>query len=159
MVRKKEVSDASSELLISDEDEDYYPPLRPSGQVTKPQSVGQASDGESISPVLDLDLQDMCKHAAAKPNIQWPEVQAVAGRSRYYGKKLPKAKRTGKQLLPFFPELEELAVSWRNKPYREKHPVAGSSVLDCEEMENCGLRQMPPVEAAVATKLHLKLPF
>uniref|UniRef100_A0A087X675 Uncharacterized protein n=1 Tax=Poecilia formosa TaxID=48698 RepID=A0A087X675_POEFO len=69
--------------------------------------------------------------------------------------KLPR--KTGRQLLPVFPELlEELAVSWRNKPFKEKHPVAGSSVLDCDGMEKCGLRQLPPVEPAVAAHLHPK---
>ena len=63
--------------------------------------------------MLDLDLQDVCKRAAAKLKIQWPEVQAEVARSRYDGKRLPKVKKSGKQLLPIFPELlEEFTVSW-----------------------------------------------
>lgn len=85
----------------------------------------------SGSPLLDLDLQVVCKRAAAKLKIQWPEVQLEAPTSHYDGKMLPKVKKTGKQFLHvFFPDLlEEFTVSWCNKPHREKHSVAGCSVL------------------------------
>uniref|UniRef100_A0A096MDS7 Uncharacterized protein n=1 Tax=Poecilia formosa TaxID=48698 RepID=A0A096MDS7_POEFO len=147
-------SDAGSELLITDKDEDDEPPLVLRGWVTKPTPLGfsKANDGDSSLSDLDVDLHDVCKRAAAKLNIQWPEVQAEEARSRFDDKKLPKAKRT----VPFFPELlEEFSVSWCNKLYREKHPVAGGSVLDCEGMDDHGLRQMPRVEQ-VAAHLHLK---
>lgn len=99
----------------------------------------------------------MCKRAAAKLNVQLPEVQAVATWFHYDGKKLPKVKKTRKQLLPIFPELlEELVVSWLNKPYRVKHPLPGSSMLHCEGMERHCLRNMPPIEPAVAAHLHPK---
>lgn len=156
--RAEDDLDGGSELLMTDEDDDDDSSLGLSGRVAKlqPSTTAVAGDGSS-SPAVDLDLQDVCKRAATKLNIQWPEVQAEVTRSRYDGKKLPKVKRTGKQLLPIFPELlEELAVSWRDKPYREKHPVVGSSMLDCEGMERHGLRNIPPVEPVVAAHLHPK---
>ncbi|KAF7655129.1 hypothetical protein LDENG_00060540 [Lucifuga dentata] len=73
------------------------------------------------------------------------------------GKKLSKVQRTSKQLLPIFPQLlEEFSISWLNKPYMEKHPISGGSVLDCEGMEDHGFCHMPPVEPVVATHLHPK---
>uniref|UniRef100_A0A096M526 Uncharacterized protein n=1 Tax=Poecilia formosa TaxID=48698 RepID=A0A096M526_POEFO len=144
-----EFSDSEPELPFLDNDEDYDPSPPLSGRVAKPAPSGAGQPGHegSSSPELDFDLHDVCKRTAAKLDIQWPEVQA----------ELPKARKTGRQLLPVFPELlEELAVSWRNKPFKEKHPVAGSSVLDCDGMEKCGLRQLPPVEPAVAAHLHPK---
>lgn len=65
------------------------------------------------------------------------------------------ARNTGKLVLPVFPEvLDEIAVTWKDKPYTEKHPIVGSSLLDCEGMEahslraTCGAtgRQPPPTE-------------
>lgn len=154
----EELSDLESELPFSDNDEDYDPAPAPSVRIAKPAPPGSEQSGQEGSPSeLDFDLHDVCKRAAAKLEIQWPEVQAEAAHSRFDGKRLPKTRKTSRQLLPIFPELlEELAVSWRNKPFKEKHPVAGSSVLDCDGMENYGLRQMPPVEPAVATHLHPK---
>lgn len=35
----------------------------------------------SFSTILDVDLQNVCKHITAKLNIQWPEVQAVVTQS------------------------------------------------------------------------------
>lgn len=67
--------------------------------------AGQAYDGHSSLAAVDLDLQDVCQHATAKVNIQWPQVQAELVRSHYDGKKLPKAKRKVKQLMPLFTEL------------------------------------------------------
>ncbi|KAL7383047.1 hypothetical protein ABVT39_003943 [Epinephelus coioides] len=149
--RAEDDSDGGSELLMTDEDDDDDSSLGLSGRVAKLQPSTTAVAGDSSSSPA------VCKHAAAKLNIQWPEVQAEVTRSRYDGKKLPKVKRTGKQLLPIFPELlEELAVSWRDKPYRDKHPVAGSSMLDWEGMESHGLRNIPPVEPVVAAHLHPK---
>uniref|UniRef100_A0A3B4EYC5 HECT-type E3 ubiquitin transferase n=1 Tax=Pundamilia nyererei TaxID=303518 RepID=A0A3B4EYC5_9CICH len=69
----------------------------------------------------------------------------------------PKAKKTGKHVLPVFPDLlDEIAVTWKAKPCSEKHPIVGSSLLDCEGMESIGLRQMPQVEPLVASHRHPK---
>lgn len=82
---------------------------------------------------MDLDLQEVYKCAAAKLNIQWSEVQAEVVRSRYNGKKLLKANKMGKRLMPFFLELvDELAVSWGSKPHQDKYPPSASSVLYCK---------------------------
>lgn len=44
-------------------------------------------------------------------------------------------------------------IKWtgkERKQYREKHPVIGSSVLDCEGMESHGFCSIPPVEPVVS---------
>ncbi|KAK5603791.1 hypothetical protein CRENBAI_000940 [Crenichthys baileyi] len=51
------------------------------------------------------------------------------------------------------------AVTWRDKPYTERHPIAGGSLLDCEGMEAHGLHQMPPVEPLVVSHLHPKTSY
>ncbi len=82
---------------------------------------------------------------------------AEAAKSRYEGKRLPRAKRAARQLLPVFPELlEELAVTWKDKPFTSKLPVQGGSALDVERMEKAGLLRMPPLEPLVAAHLHPK---
>ncbi len=55
------------------------------------------------SPLLSVDLQDACKSAAENLNIPWPTVVAETAKSRYKGKRLPRAKRAARQLLPVFP--------------------------------------------------------
>ena len=91
---------------------------------------------------------DLWKRAAANLKFKWPEVQPEVCMSRYNGKKIPKGKRTGRQLLLVFPQLlEEFAVSLRNKCYRERHSVAGSSVRNCEGIETQGFHSMPPIWA------------
>ncbi|ROL55242.1 hypothetical protein DPX16_5752 [Anabarilius grahami] len=70
---------------------------------------------------------------------------------------LPRAKRAAQQLLPVFPELlEEVAVTWKDKPFTSKLPVQGGSALDVEGMEKEGLLRMPPMEPLVAAHLHPK---
>lgn len=99
-----------------------------------------------------LDFQDVSKRTAAKLKMQ-AEVLV----SCYDGKQLPKVRRTGKQLLPIFPELlDQFAVSWRNKRYREKNLVVGRSMLDCKGKEGQGLHNMPPLEPVVAANLQPK---
>lgn len=119
---------------MTDEDDNDESSLALSGQVAKPQPFMVAHEVGSGSSILDLDLQDVCKRATAKLKIQWPQVQVEAMKSCYDGKKLPKVKWMGKQ----------------QKPYREKHPVTGSSVLDCEGMESHSFRSIPPVEPVVS---------
>lgn len=140
---------ADSDLLLSDDgEEEDSTSLASISWAAKPSATGEVEKPTPPSP-LDLDMQDMCKRAAARLNIPWP--------SHFDGKKLPKAKKTGKHVLPVFPELlDEIAVTWKAKPYSEKHPIAGSSLLDCEGMESVGLRQMPQVEPLVASHLHPK---
>ncbi len=94
------------------------------------------------SPLLSVDLQDVCKRAAEKLNIPWPTVVAETAKSRYEGKRLLRAKRAARQLLPVFPELlDELAVTWKDKPFTSKLPMQGGSALDVEAMEKAGLLQ------------------
>ena len=93
-------SDGVSELLISDDEEEDDFLIAPSSRAAKPTAV----EGTVPSPTsLDLDMQEVCKCAAAKLNIPWPAVQTETTKSRYDGKRLPKMKKMGKQLLPVFP--------------------------------------------------------
>ncbi len=82
---------------------------------------------------------------------------AEIAKSRYEGKRLPRAKRASRQLLPVLPELlEELAVTWKDKLFTSKLPVQGGSALDVEGMEKAGLLRMPPIEPLVAAHLQPK---
>ncbi len=65
-------------------------------------------------PTRGMDLHEVCKRAADKLDIPWPKVQAETSVSCYEGKRLPKAKRAVRQLLPIFPEcLEEMSAVGR----------------------------------------------
>lgn len=78
--------------------------------------------------------------------------QAEAAKSRFNGKKLQTAKKTGKQ---FFQELlNEIVVTLKDRPYSERHPIAGSSLIDCKGMETHRVSQMPPIEPLVVSHLH-----
>lgn len=147
-----------SDILYSDE-EDLEDSLflTPAQPAQPPDAAGTTEEagGAPSSPLLSVDLQDVCKRAAEKLNIPWPTVIAEAAKSRYEGKRLPRAKRAARQLLPVFPELlEELAVTWKDKPFTGKIPIQGGSVLDLEGMEKEGLLRMPPMEPLVAAHLH-----
>ncbi len=99
----------------------------------------------------------MCKRVAEKLNIPWPTVVAETAKSCYEGKRLQRAKPAALQLLPVFPELlEELAVTWKDKPFTSKLPVQGGSAIDVEGMEKAGLLRMPPMEPLVAAHLQPK---
>ncbi|KAK5906961.1 hypothetical protein CesoFtcFv8_004861 [Champsocephalus esox] len=75
-------------------------------------------------------------------------------RSRYEGKHFPQAARTKSQLLPVFPEmLDEVSVSWRDRPFSKKVQIQGVSYLDCDGMEKLGLFRIPPMEPLVAAHL------
>lgn len=148
---------ADSELLLSDDDEEEESIFLGGTRGAAKPLAAEVDNQPSLSSPLDLDMQDMCKRAAARLNIPWPAIQAEVVKSRFDGKKLPKAKKTGKQVMPIFPELlDEIAVTWKYRPYSERHPIVGSSLLDCEGMESQGIRQMPPIEPLVATHLHPK---
>ncbi len=152
--------EGQSAFLLSEEEEDFEDsPFLPPTHMAQPlAAAGTTEDADGApSPLLSVDLQDVCKRAAEKLNIPWPTVVAEAPKSRYEGKRLPRAKRAARQLLPVFPELlEELAVTWKDKPFTRKLPIQGGSALDVEGMEKAGLLRMPPMEPLVATYLHPK---
>ncbi|MEQ2207003.1 hypothetical protein XENOCAPTIV_005872 [Xenoophorus captivus] len=82
---------------------------------------------------LDLYMPDVCKHAAVRQSIARPAVQTDVVKSWFYRKKLPNAWKTGEQVLAVFPELlDKIAETRRDEPYIKNHPIAGSSLLDCE---------------------------
>lgn len=100
----------------------------------------------------------MRKRLATRLGITWPASQVV--RSLFDGKKLPKAKELGRLVLPAFPELlDKIAVNWKTKPYSEKHPLAGASLLDWEQMMGHGILQSPPIEPLVEIHLHPQFPL
>ncbi len=152
--------EGQSDFLLSEEEEDFEDsPFLPPAHTAQPlAAAGSMEDADGApSPLLSVDLQDVCKRAAEKLNIPWPTVVAETAKSRYEGKRLPRAKRAARQLLPVFPELlEELAVTWKDKPFTSKLPVQGGSALDVEGMEKAGLLRMPPMEPLVASHLQPK---
>ena len=144
----------NSDLLVSDDEDDFDAPFLPSAQALNSSSTLASEKEAPPSPLISLDLQDVCKRAADKLAIPWPTVTAETAKSRYEGKRLPMAKRSARQLLPIFPELlEELSVTWKDKPFTCKTPIQGGSVLDLEGMEKEGLFRMPAMEPLVAAHL------
>ncbi|KAK5933730.1 hypothetical protein CgunFtcFv8_014189 [Champsocephalus gunnari] len=53
--------------------------------------------------------------------------------------------------------LDEVSVSWRDRPFSNKAPIQGASSLDCDGMERLGLLRMPPMEPLVAAHLQPRL--
>ncbi|CAM4650393.1 unnamed protein product [Leuciscus chuanchicus] len=138
------------------EDSPFLPPAHLAQLLAAAGSTEEAGGAKS-SLLLSVDLQHMCKRAAEKLNIQWLTVVAETAKSRYEGKRLPSVKRAARQLLPVFPKfLDELAVSWKDKPFTSKMSVQGGSALDVEGMEKEGLLRMHPMEPLVAAHLHPK---
>ncbi len=80
-------------------------PFLPPAHTAQPlAAAGSMEDAyRASSPLLSVDLQDACKSAAENLNIPWPTVVAETAKSRYKGKRLPRAKRAARQLLPVFP--------------------------------------------------------
>ncbi len=108
-------------------------------------------------PKSPFHLQYVCKRAAEKLNIPWTTVVAETAKSRYEGKRLSRAKWAAQQLLSVFQELlEELAVTWKDKPFTSKLPMQRGSALDVEGMEKAGLLRMPPMKPLVAAHVHPK---
>ncbi|MEQ2250517.1 hypothetical protein ILYODFUR_001684 [Ilyodon furcidens] len=102
-----------AELDDKDEDSTVLISCR---EAAKPPAVDDDSKPAALCP-LDMDVQDMCKSEAARLSIPWPAIQAEVAISRFDRKKLPKARKTGKHVVPVFPELlDEIAVTWRDKP-------------------------------------------
>lgn len=119
----------------------------------KPTETGETRYSGPPNPTAS-DLHDVCRRAAAKLGIEWPETPAETTTSRYEGKRLPKAKSSTRQLLPVFPEcLEEATRSWSN-PLTAKNPVLGGSALDWTGVEDSGFFRLPPVEPQLAFHLH-----
>ncbi|KAI7814451.1 hypothetical protein IRJ41_018506 [Triplophysa rosa] len=131
------------DFLLSDE-EDYEDSFfLPHAQSAQPLAAAGSTEGAGeapSSPLLGVDLQD------------WRLQSHVIS-----GKRLPRAKRAARQLVPIFPELlEEVVVTWKDKPFTGKVPIQGRSVLDLGGMEKEGLLRMPPMEPFVAAHLHPK---
>ncbi|KAF0039233.1 hypothetical protein F2P81_007468 [Scophthalmus maximus] len=106
-----------------------------------PRTKGDTSS-RSPYPSAGTDLHNVCERADKKLDIAWPEALTETTRSRYEGKRLPKAKALARQLLLVFPEcLEEDTRSW-TKPLSTKNPIQGGSSLDWVDMEVKGF--LPP---------------
>lgn len=106
--------------------------------------------------MLDYDLVEVCKHAAAKLGLVWPVPPGDPGvKSDIYGKSLPSCLPQAKQLLPNLPAcIVEIKRLW-DKPFSHRVPIKGYSSLDVSEMEGLGLSNPPMVEQSVAHYLHL----
>lgn len=123
-------------------------------QAARPGSATVSGGSGSPAPPATQDLHEVCRRAAAKLGIAWPEAPVETARSRYEGRRLPKAKTSSKQLLPAFPEcLEEATRSWSN-PFTAKTPAQGGAALDWDGMEERGFSRLPPIEPLVASHLH-----
>ncbi|MEQ2291739.1 hypothetical protein AMECASPLE_016039 [Ameca splendens] len=109
-------SQIDSELMLSDDEDEDSTILVSRLKAEKPLAADDDSKPGALCP-LDLDVQDMCKRAATRLSIPWAAIQAEVVKSRFDRKKLPKARKTGKHVLPVFPELlDKIAVTWRDKP-------------------------------------------
>ncbi|KAK5924744.1 hypothetical protein CgunFtcFv8_017330 [Champsocephalus gunnari] len=135
----------ASEFLLSDSDEQEDDIFMSSAQAAKPGAIAALpGDSTPASLCLSMDLQAVCQRAASRLDIPWPEMAKETSRSRYEGKHFPQATRTKRQLLPVFPEmLDEVSVSWRDRPFSNKAPIQGASSLDCDGMERLGLLRIP----------------
>ncbi|KAK7933480.1 hypothetical protein WMY93_004376 [Mugilogobius chulae] len=122
-------------------------------QAERPCVSATGSSGAQ-SPSPSQDLHQVCRRAAEKLGLKWPEAPAETARSRYEGRRLPTARSSAKQLLPVFPEcLEEATQSWSN-PLTAKTPAQGGAVLDWDGMEEKGFSHLPPIEPLVASHLY-----
>ncbi|KAF7656794.1 hypothetical protein LDENG_00036250 [Lucifuga dentata] len=114
------------EFLVSDEDDEEDSCFVLLTQALNSPSMNTVKGNgvaTQLQPTISMDMHNVCKCAAEKLNIPWPNITTEAARSHYEGKKLPQAKRTMRQLLPMFPELlEEVVVSWQENPYTSKTP-------------------------------------
>ncbi|KAK5921208.1 hypothetical protein CgunFtcFv8_024929 [Champsocephalus gunnari] len=93
-------------FLLSESDEQEEDTFMSPAQAAKPEaSAALPGDSTPASPGLSMDLQAVCKRAAARLNVPWPEIAKETSRSRYEGKHLPQAAGKKRQLLPVFPEM------------------------------------------------------
>lgn len=118
----------TSELLMSEEDED-------DDGVVRLQSWSQAGQPHLLPAWTCI----LCA------NVPHPSLISPGNKSRYEGKKLPRATGMAKQLLPVFPELlEEVSVPRKGDPFSSKAPIQGASSMDFEYTEKHGILCMPP---------------
>lgn len=99
-----------------------------------------------VVPLLESDLNGVCKGAAAKLGIQWSEAQGAQGPEQdlYGGKRLPPARLPAKQLLPAVPAyMEEMNRHW-SSPFKSKLPMMGCSKLEVHGMRSGAFSGLPP---------------
>ncbi|XP_056307255.1 uncharacterized protein LOC130219008 [Danio aesculapii] len=150
---EEEDDETLARLLRDEPDDEEEDVIRPSSHTSRPTS---AQSGEVASTVVDCDLTEVCKRAAAKLGVAWPVTPGHPGVKRdvYDGKRLAPRAPPAKQLLPALPDcITEMKRSW-DKPFTNRVPVKGYSSLDVSEMEGLGLSNPPVVEQTVALHLH-----
>lgn len=150
---EEEDEEMLARLLRDEPDDEEDDAILSSAQASRPVS---AQSGDVASTVVDCDLVEVCKRAAAKLGIAWPVTPGDPGVKRdiYDGKRLPSRLPPAKQLLPALPAcVAEMKRSW-DKPFSHRVPVKGYSSLDVSEMEGLGLSNPPTVEQSVAHHLH-----
>lgn len=143
--------DADSDLLdLEDMDEEQE------DDSTFPPQQSRPPSGAEVAPLVDSNLYEVCKRAAAKLGIPWPAAQDAEGAERdlYDGKRLPPALPPSKQLLPAVPAcMKEMSRYW-SSPFKSKLPTKGCSKLEIQGMGELGLTEPPAVEPSVAYHLH-----
>ncbi len=100
-----------------------------------------AQSSNVASTVLDYDLVEVCKHAAAKLGIAWPVTPGnpAVKWDIYDRKRLPQEK----QLLPDLPVcIAEMNRSW-DKLFSHRVPIKGYLSLNVSEIEGLGLSYLP----------------
>ena len=99
-----------------------------------PLTYAQGARGDDDgSPTIGTSLHDVCRRAAAKLEIPWPNAPPEKTGSRYEGKSLPRVKSAERQLLPLFPECVEEATRTLSQPFSSKSPIQGGAALECVE--------------------------
>ena len=149
--------DGSDEPILFEEDgADPFQPVEEAGlrgTLLDLHPEGARGD-DSGSPTIGTSLHDVCRRAAAKLEIPWPNAPPEKTGSRYEGKRLPRVKSAERQLLPLFPECVEEATRTWTQPFSSKSPIQGGAMLECVDMEERGLFKLPLVELMVAQHLH-----
>ena len=149
--------DGSDEAILFEEDgADPFEPVEEAGlrgTLLDLHPEGARGD-DSGSPTIGTSLHDVCRRAAAKLEIPWPNAPPEKTGSRYEGKRLPRVKSAERQLLPLFPECVEEATRTWSQPFSSKSPIQGGAALECVDMEERGLFKLPLVEPLVAQHLH-----
>ncbi|XP_076137379.1 uncharacterized protein LOC143119644 [Alosa pseudoharengus] len=98
------ISEDDSVDLLSLGDEDGDDLSLPATQAARPSGVRSDSTATGADEAASGGLHDVCKRAAAKLGVPWPEAQKENVSSRYEGKRLPKAKSsTSDWILPSAP--------------------------------------------------------
>ena len=154
--------DGSDEAILFEEDgADPFEPVEEAGlrgTLLDLHPVGARGD-DSGSPTIGTSLHDVCRRAAAKLEIPWPNAPPEKTGSRYEGKRLPRVKSAERQLLPLFPECVEEATRTWSQPFSSKSPIQGGAALECVDMEEKGLFKLSLVEPLVAHHLKPEMPI